>query len=508
MLTGASSQFAHSSQNAALILLSLFFLPLNTAILLFSYALRLLPTGLINQRSAARPRRRRLRQPKTILVTGVGMTKGLALARIFYEAGHNVIGADFEPSRVPVCGRFSASLKKFYKLTKPNPRTGAAPYVQELLTLINHEHVDLWVSCSGVASAVEDGLAKDIVEKKTECKAIQFNVSTTSTLHEKSSFIEKTISLGLPAPETHTVTSRHAVHQVLHNAEVKQYIMKTVGMDDAARGDMTLLPRPTVSETYQHMSSIKINQDSPWVLQQYIKGEEYCTHALIVRGNVKAFVACPSSELLMHYQALPPQSGLSRAMLEFTIEFARRYGGDMTGHLSFDFLVEERESKKGVEMTLYPIECNPRAHTAVALFNGLSNELADAYLTALEHDTDGAAHANGHVQRQIVVPFQPAAYYWVGHDLVALIIYPLIQLLLGPYYGNTSSQPDTTNILTGIGKFLQHLFFWKDGTYEVWDPLPWWWLYHVYWPGQFLACIIQGKKWSRINVSTTKIFGC
>ncbi|KAI9788114.1 MAG: hypothetical protein M1835_002455 [Candelina submexicana] len=508
MLTGASSQFAHSSQNAALILLSLFFLPLDTAILLFSYALRLLPTGLINQQSAARPRRRRLRQPKTILVTGVGMTKGLALARIFYEAGHNVIGADFEPSGVPVCGRFSASLKKFYKLTKPNPRTGAAPYVQELLTLIDHEHVDLWVSCSGVASAVEDGLAKDIVEKKTDCKVIQFDVSTTSTLHEKSSFIEKTVSLGLPAPETHTVTSRHAVHQVLHNAEVKQYIMKTVGMDDAARGDMTLLPRPTVSETYQHMSSIKINQDSPWVVQQYIKGEEYCTHALIVRGNVKVFVACPSSELLMHYQALPPQSGLSRAMLEFTIEFARRYGGDMTGHLSFDFLVEERESKKGVEMTLYPIECNPRAHTAVALFNGLSNELADAYLTALEPEMDGAVHANGHVQRQIVVPFQPAAYYWVGHDLVALIIYPLIQFLLGLFYGNASSQPDSTNILTGVGKFLQHFLFWKDGTYEVWDPLPWWWLYHVYWPGQFLACIIQGRKWSRINVSTTKIFGC
>ncbi len=436
------------------------------------------------------------------------MTKGLTLARLFYEAGHNVIGADFEPSGVPVSGRFSVSLKKFYKLTKPNPTTGAAPYVQELLSLINREHVDLWVSCSGVASAVEDGLAKEIVEKKTSCKAIQFDVSTTSTLHEKSSFIEKTVSLGLPAPETHTVTSRHAVHKVLHNAHVKQYIMKTVGMDDAARGDMTLLPRPTVSETYQHMSSIKINKDSPWVLQQYIKGEEYCTHALIIRGEVKAFVACPSSELLMHYQALPAQSALSRAMLEFTTEFARRCGSGFTGHLSFDFLVEERESKKGVELMLYPIECNPRAHTAVALFNGLSSEMADAYLTALEPETDGIVPMNGHAQRQIVVPFRPAAYYWVGHDLVALVFYPLVQLILGTLNADYSSDSNLKDVFLGVGKFLQHLLFWKDGTYEVWDPLPWWWLYHVYWPGQFLACILQGRKWSRINVSTAKIFGC
>ncbi|KAG9590125.1 hypothetical protein KCU90_g14242, partial [Aureobasidium melanogenum] len=51
-------------------------------------------------------------------------------------------------------------------------------------------------------------------------------------------------------------------------------------------------------------------------------------------------------------------------------------------------------------------------------------------------------------------------------------------------------------------------FFWKDGTYEIWDPLPAWWLYHVYWPFQFAKSLVTGFKWSRINVSTTKMFGC
>ncbi|KAI9818380.1 MAG: hypothetical protein M1827_000438 [Pycnora praestabilis] len=513
MLTGSSPPSAHFAQNASLILLSLFFLPLDTAILFLSYAVSLRPSpfgyGPLERiaaagRSGPTMRRQARRSPhfqqRTIVVTGVGMTKGLKLARVFYEAGHRVIGADFEPNGVPVSGRFSVALAKFYSLSKPNAKDGATHYIKDILTVVIREKVDLWVSCSGVASAVEDGMVKEILEKRTQCKAIQFDVTTTATLHEKHSFIEKTTSLGLPAPETHSVTSRHAVHKVLHNTEVKQYIMKSVGVDDAARGDMTLLPRPTVSETYQHMAAIKISKDSPWVLQQYIKGEEYCTHALVVGGEVKAFVACPSLELLMHYEALPPKSALSMAMLEFTQEFARRCGIDFTGHLSFDFLVEEKATPKGVERSLYPIECNPRAHTAVVLFQGLSSDMSNAYLEATRPETNGIM-VNGDLKgNQIVIPHQPAKYYWIGHDLVSLVLQPLLHLL--------TLSLSLEEFVKGCAMFLQHLLLWKDGTYEVWDPLPWWWLYHVYWPGQFVACILQGRKWSRINVSTTKMFGC
>lgn len=43
----------------------------------------------------------------------------------------------------------------------------------------------------------------------------------------------------------------------------------------------------------------------------------------------------------MHYEALPPESALSRAMLQFTRVFAAKSGDDFTGHLSFDFLMDE-----------------------------------------------------------------------------------------------------------------------------------------------------------------------
>jgi catechol O-methyltransferase len=77
----------------------------------------------------------------------------------------------------------------------------------------------------------------------------------------------------------------------------------------------------------------------------------------------------------------------------------------------------------------------------------------------------------------IVIPRREDKYYWIGHDLFTkLIVLALSFMIL-----HTS----IIALLYGYRDLLSHLFFWKDSTCEVWDPLPWWWLYHVYWPMQF-----------------------
>lgn len=489
MLNGKSSPRAHAAQNAFLILLSLAFLPLDTFILALSHAV-----GTLRGRCRIAGVRK-CRDPKTILVTGVGMTKGLALARSFHIAGHRVIGADFETGWALVPGRFSVAIEKFYRLQKPTAKT-SAPYVQGLLDVILREKVDLWVSCSGVASAVEDGEAKEIVESRTSCRAIQFDVATTQMLHEKHTFIENTAYIGLNVPETHTITDRGMVDDALEKAPAgRKYIMKTIGMDDAARGDiMTLLPKDSEKETSEYLDRLRISKDAPWILQQYVEGEEFCTHALVVKGQVKAFVACPSSDLLMHYMALPAESALSKAMLEFTKTYASHGGESFTGHLSFDFFVEDTAQTDPQKIVLYPIECNPRAHTAVCLFNGTPN-MVEGYLDLLDDNM-----VNGVSESSIVSPAHENKNYWTGHDLVSRAVIPLLNFLT-----RKVSMDETTQKLR---ECLVHFLAWKDGTFELWDPLPWFVLYHVYWPIQFLMCLWSGKKWSRINVSTLKMFEC
>ncbi|KXS98943.1 hypothetical protein AC579_6733 [Pseudocercospora musae] len=491
VLNGNSPRRDHAIQNLALIMLSFLFLPLDLVILALSYARKI----------TARTRRRRRtgalagsRNPKTILVTGVGMTKGLFLARNFYIAGHRVIGADFEACGIPCPGRFSYALEKFYRLQQTTASGGSAAYIQGLLDVILKEKVDIWVSCSGVASAVEDGEAKEIVEKRTKCRAIQFEVADTQTLHEKNTFIERTKEIGLNVPETHTITNRAAVEEVLRKAPVgRTYLLKTIGMDDANRGGV-LLPKKSDAETAASLSKLEksISKDNPWIMQQFVHGEEFCTHSLIVRGKVKAFLACPSSELLMHYAALPADSALSKAMLKFTDTYAASSGKDFTGHLSFDFLVEDTTPMIPEELVLYPIECNPRAHTAVCLFNGTS-ELVNGYLDLLDESSDNQI-------KPIVTPLRTDRYYWIGHDLVEFVLAPITGLIRG--------QTSFSELFDGLRSFGGHVLSWKDGTYEIWDPLPWFALYHLYWPLQFLHCLSSGRKWSRLNVSTLKMFEC
>jgi catechol O-methyltransferase len=315
-----------------------------------------------------------------------------------------------------------------------------------------------------------------------------------------------------PVPETHHVASRSAVLDVLNEANQgkKKYIMKTLELDDAAQTNAGIvLPKRTLSQTYSHVSKLSISKSTPWVLQRVIKGEKYCTHSIVVDGQVKLFVACPCPDFPMHYQAMAPESGLSRAMLRFTEQFAAKAGLGLTGHLSFDFMVDEKITISGVEKSIYPVECVPQAHPAAVLFSGIeaSIDMVTAYMRALDSphlngtDSSNDQHAADTDDRSVAYPRSTAAgSYWIGHDIVTLVMLPLLRLFtfnLGIW-----------QVLQHVTTFVTHLLYWRDATYEVWDPLPSWWLYHVYWPGLFLASVRTGKKWSWIDVSTSKIYEC
>ncbi|KAI1298679.1 carbamoylphosphate synthase large subunit [Xylaria venustula] len=495
-----------------LVFLSLLVLPISLVILCFSTLRNIVhPYSEILQDSAQDGTSRR-----TVLVTGVGMAKGLTLARAFYLSGHRVIGADFQDHIIPCSGSFSKSLSAFYKLPRPHKSTHTNSYVGRLVEIIKDEEVDLWVSCSAVANAIEDAQAKESIEEQTTCKCIQFDVAVTSLLHKKNTFMRDCLEKRLPVPDTHEVTSRDEIMGFLSSSALqhprRKYILKPVGMDDVNRGDMTLLPLSSDLTTRKHLSRLYISPSTPWILQQFIPGgEEYCTHALVVRGKLKCFVACPSAELLMHYTPLLQDDALWHDMRDFTMKFLERFpmAESMTGHLSFDFMVASA-NEDGSGKAVYAIECNPRAHTAVVLFAQQGPKMRDmvrAYLSAIEGSKNYSPNTQiVHKQRLgcektlVTPPENSLSRYWTGNDVVSLLVYPVLDVITGS---------------AGFGDFfescsilLEQMTTWKEGSFETWDPLPALVLYHVYWPLTILSAWWQGRRWSRINVSTTKMFAC
>jgi hypothetical protein len=490
-LTANSPVYLHIFQNLSLFVLALLFVPVSSIVLVISiltssyrsFRREVSTHGKHESQPAPCP------APKTILVTGVGMTKGLFIARSFHKSGHTVIGADFEPHYIPVCGRFSSSLKKFYRL--PSPSSGRESYKKRLIEIIHREKVDLWISCSGVMSAVQDGEAAEAVEKYTNCKAVQFGTAVTQTLHEKHSFIEKTESLGLNVPETLLITSVDDGMEVLDSvSKDKKYILKSVGVDDSVRADMTLLPLSSDSSTCEHLSNFRPSMSRPFVLQQFVRGPEYCTHAIIIHGRVAAFTACKSAELLMHYDPLPQKDPIFKAMLEYTETYVQRMRQDNTGHFSMDFLFDETDSSRKLEKRIFPIECNPRAHTAVVNFGNDTEGMVNAYLSATAPGS----------KNDVFIPSSDVKHYWIGHNIVTRFFLPGFWFLIG--------KSPLSDVLEFWRELREHLVYWRDPTYEIEDPWPAWWLYCVYWPSMFLLAIVKRKWWSRCNVSTGKIFQC
>jgi catechol O-methyltransferase len=486
--------YNHIPKNILLILLSLLWLPFTLALTtyLFLFTFQQSNEQRKNVRSQSRHR-------KTILVTGISMSKGLTIARLLAQnTPHRILAADTESIPFTSPGRYSRAVEQFYRIQTPeNDKKNV--YTKSLIHLLKKENVDLWISCSSVIDAVEDGEVMRTAQTVMGdgFKAVQFDSQVVAKLHEKDALMEHLRSLKLTVPISHRCASIGQVEKVLHDASVeedetrdcpKRFILKPIGVDDKARAQMmNLLPLEGDARTKSYLSTLNISSEKPFILQQFINGPEYCTHSLIVRGQVKAFVSCPSSDLLMHYQSLPSNSPLNKKMLEFTRRVCENEGQGFTGHLSFDFLVEGT----GENAVLYPIECNPRAHTAIVLFQN-TPEMANAYLSCFDRSD---------FNQSIITPtHSTCGYYWIGHDLVTYLISPLVALMCRQ--GSIQAAKNDLKI------FVDHLLYWREATFMAWDPWPFFVLYHIYWPMQFLGCLVRGQRWSRMNVSTTKMFKC
>ena len=495
-LNPKSPHLLHVARDSSLIALSLLFLPLSAFITAIAFLLTI-PTH------QDPPPLHHDGQQISVLVTGVGMAKGLFLARAFHIAGCRVIGADFEKHGVPACGRFSAAVTRFYALRILGQDRNAEAYVNKIVDIIRKEKIDIWVSCSGVATALEDARAMQVVEKSTSCKAFQFDEDTTFKLDDKFEFMKQTERIGLLSPKWYPLSTPEALPDTISlilskvkTGTIEKYIVKNVGMDDLTRGALPILSSNDPQRLTEVLNTLDYSGGKSWILQEYIEGgEEYCTHSVVVDGRVKAFLACPSSSVLLHYQLMDESSPLFNDMLQFTQKYAKGMflqQQRFTGHLSFDFLAQLKLNEGGVEKVLKPIECNPRCHTATVHFRGSEGALVDAYLSCLARMED---------ENDIVYPLQKTkdvSYYWIAHDLCVLFLLPYLQVSLG------NLKP--MDVIRSQLEFWRHVTLWKDPAFEWWDPLPWLALNHICWPWNLAVTAWYGIHWSQLNVSTMKVF--
>ncbi len=409
-------------------------LPLNAAVtgaaLLRGLAVRSRPGG------AARPR--------TILVSGGKMTKALTLARAFHAAGHRVVLVEMGKYRW-TGHRFSRAVDRFHVVPPPD----APGYAEALLDVVRREGADVYVPVCSPAASVHDADAEALLAE--HCEVVHADPSTVRMLDDKFAFSQTAAALGLPVPAHHRVDDPAQLADAA--AAGGPFVLKSIPYDPVNRLDLTPLPRPTRAETEAVAAARQISPEKPWILQGRVDGQEYCTHSTVRDGRVQAHVCCPSSAFQLNYA--PVEKPAIEAWVK---RFVAAH--ELTGQVSFDFI-------EAADGTPYAIECNPRTHSAITLFDG-HPDLARAYLD------DGVAEVRP------LPSGKPT--YWLYHELWRLL----------------TARGRRLNALRTILRGRDAIFSWDD-------PLPFLLAHHLQIPSLLLRNLVGRKPWIRIDFNIGKL---
>jgi predicted ATP-grasp superfamily ATP-dependent carboligase len=387
---------------------------------------------------------------KRILLTGGKMTKALQLARSFHAAGHEVFLV--ETHKYWLSGhRFSKAVKGFY--TVPAPEKDPDGYCQGLLEIVKKENIDVFIPVSSPVASYYDSLAKSLLSPY--CEVIHFDAEVTKILDDKFAFCEKAGYLGLSVPKVFRFTEAQQIIDFDFKSSDRKYILKSIPYDSVHRLDLTKLPFEGMEE---YIKQLPISPEKPWVMQEFIKGQEYCTHSTVRNGIVRLHCCSKSSPFQVNYQQVD-----NPEIFAWVECFVRAM--NLTGQISFDFIQTE-------DGTVYPIECNPRIHSAITMFHDHPG-VADAYLKdAKENEPPITPLPNS----------KPT--YWLYHELWRL---------------------------TSVRSWKQLQEWWQkitQGTDAILmpnDPLPFLTVHHWQIPLLLLGNLQKLKGWMRIDFNIGKL---
>lgn len=385
--------------------------------------------------------------PKTVLITGGKMTKAAELARHFAARGHRVILAESQPYTQTAHRAWNA-VSRFDIV--PRPEHDDAGYARALADIVRENRVDLVVPVSSPASARYEAGLHDVLD----VPVFHPSVDQVDMLDDTHAFCESARAAGVAAPITAPVTSREAALAVLAQHPQTRFIVKPRHYDPVRRLAMPVLQ---AADTDNVLAALPISAERPWLLQAYLEGEEFCAHATVHAGRVTAYCCCPSSPFQVEYEHVERP-----AIEQWVTQYVSHHR--LTGQVSFDLIATP-------DGRVLPIECNPRAHSAITSFNR-TPAFTDAYLFP---DRIGDTP---------VKPVDGGLTMWFGHALHQI-----------------AEARGLRSKAAAVRRYVSA----RDAVFDPGEPLPFLLLYHWHMPRLLLRTALAGRRWARVDFNIGKV---
>ena len=269
-----------------------------------------------------------------VLVTCARSPAAIHLGRLLHESGHKVILADTKRFHL---GRWRSWPYKC--LRHPSPRHQSQEFSRWLQEIVNTEAIDC------VIPVYEETFHHGLNHGTLGCQHFCSDIETLNRLHNKFEFIQFAESIGIEVPETILAENIGEIESNL----TENHILKPV----YSRFGENVIMNPNISKL-----NIDVSKTNPWILQEKLDGKQYCLQGICKDGNVLSSVAYSSDFTVSKSSVFFEKTG--KGDLGGIIEKVA-LNCNYTGFLSFDVIL-------GEDGTVRPIECNPRATSAVHLY--------------------------------------------------------------------------------------------------------------------------------------------
>jgi predicted ATP-grasp superfamily ATP-dependent carboligase len=272
------------------------------------------------------------------------MPFALGMIRKLAESGHEVLAADSSELSPGSHSRYVAE-----RFVTASPRDETERFVDDVERIASERSVEV------IVPAFEEAFYLSTQHERLSSAARLFfsPFATLAPLHDKASFEHTARRLDLPMAETVIAPSDEELAAALER--FPRYFARAA----FSRGGVSLLTNTGPLAGAVDVSDCHPTEANPWLVQEFVDGETFCTYSTVHGGRVTAHCAYEIPRQWEHSTGIQFVAIDGAPTLEVVEQISRDC--DYTGQISFDFI----DSPDGPML----VECNPRATDGVLLMS-------------------------------------------------------------------------------------------------------------------------------------------
>ncbi|MDN5757376.1 MAG: ATP-grasp domain-containing protein [Tomitella sp.] len=280
---------------------------------------------------------------KNVLITFGRSFLTLSIARLIGDGGHAVHVADSVPFPIT---RFSNRVTKLHRT--PRPKFEPVEWAFALAKIVREESIDLLVTVHEETDILAQVIMRYPDLFPDSCQLLLSDFELEHSMHNKYEYQRLLDSLGVPTLKYALVRDQADLDALDFEETFALKQVYSRGAQDIYKVDPA--DKPT---------KLRFDPANPWLAQEWLKGDKYCSYSICHEGKVYAHALYPVKYAIDGHSCLNYEQAEHEGIAEWIRDRVKEL--NFTGQVGFDFI-------DNPDRGLFTIECNPRATSGVMLF--------------------------------------------------------------------------------------------------------------------------------------------